>query len=73
MNQIRFRQTNWRTIGCICIEHHIASCIINGSISYFDTYTCDKLPSNLVQAQRDYFGNHGYEQIDKKGIHYSDW
>lgn len=73
MNQIKFRQTNWRTIGSICIEHHIPSSIINGSISYFDTYTCDKLPSNLVEAQRDYFGNHGYERIDKKGIHYSDW
>lgn len=43
------------------------------SISYFDAYTSARLPLNLIQAQRDYFGSHTYERIDKEGIFHTDW
>jgi len=36
------------------------------ALSYFDGYTCERLPANLLQAQRDFFGAHTYERIDKK-------
>jgi len=42
------------------------------SLSYFDGYRSDRLPANLLQAQRDYFGAHTYERIDgKKGEFFS--
>lgn len=52
----------------------ISTAILNGipvpalsaALSYFDGYTTDRLPANLLQAQRDYFGAHTYERIDKK-------
>ena len=34
------------------------------ALSYFDGYTCERLPANLLQAQRDYFGAHTYERVD---------
>jgi 6-phosphogluconate dehydrogenase len=43
------------------------------SISYFDTFRSEKMPSNLIQAQRDFFGAHTYELIDREGIFHSDW
>lgn len=39
---------------------------LSSALSYFDAYTTDRLPANLLQAQRDYFGAHTYERIDKK-------
>ena len=43
------------------------------SLSYFDAYTKARLPINLVQAQRDFFGSHGYQRIDKQGTFHSTW
>ena len=43
------------------------------SLSYFDAYTSARLPLNLIQAQRDYFGSHTYERIDKDGIFHTNW
>lgn len=43
------------------------------SISYFDSYRNGWLPANLIQAQRDYFGAHTYERLDKEGIFHSKW
>jgi 6-phosphogluconate dehydrogenase len=45
------------------------------SLEYFDSFTSEKLSSNLIQAQRDFFGAHGYERFDnlgKKDVH-SEW
>jgi 6-phosphogluconate dehydrogenase len=39
---------------------------LSAALSYFDGYTTDRLPANLLQAQRDFFGAHTYERIDKK-------
>ncbi|MCD4827317.1 MAG: decarboxylating NADP(+)-dependent phosphogluconate dehydrogenase [Acholeplasmataceae bacterium] len=52
----------------------ISTAVLNGipvpalsaALSYFDGYTTDRLPANLLQAQRDYFGAHTYERVDKK-------
>jgi len=43
------------------------------SLSYFDAFTSARLPLNLIQAQRDYFGSHTYERIDKEGIFHTNW
>jgi 6-phosphogluconate dehydrogenase len=43
------------------------------ALSYFDAYTSSKLPLNLIQAQRDHFGSHTYERIDREGIFHTEW
>lgn len=43
------------------------------TLSYLDAYTCEKLPFNLLQAQRDYFGAHTYQRIDKEGSFHTEW
>jgi 6-phosphogluconate dehydrogenase len=43
------------------------------ALSYFDAYRSAKLPTNLIQAQRDYFGAHQYERIDREGIFHTVW
>ncbi|WGS66293.1 NADP-dependent phosphogluconate dehydrogenase [Enterobacteriaceae bacterium ET-AT1-13] len=43
------------------------------AISYYDSYRCAKLPTNLIQAQRDYFGAHTYKRYDKSGNFHTEW
>ena len=43
------------------------------SLAYFDAYCSERMPTNLIQAQRDYFGAHTYQRIDKEGIFHTDW
>ncbi len=46
---------------------------LSNSLTYFDAYTSSKLPLNLIQAQRDHFGSHTYERIDREGIFHTEW
>ncbi len=46
----------------------LSNCLI-----YFDSFTSGRLPLNLIQAQRDYFGSHTYERLDKDGIFHTEW
>jgi len=43
------------------------------ALSYFDSFTTEKMPTNLIQAQRDYFGAHTYQRIDKEGSFHTNW
>ncbi|MGB5498575.1 MAG: NADP-dependent phosphogluconate dehydrogenase [Maribacter sp.] len=46
---------------------------LTNSLLYFDAFTSKRLPLNLIQAQRDYFGSHTYERIDREGIFHTQW
>jgi len=46
---------------------------LSNSLTYFDAYTSNRLPLNLIQAQRDYFGSHIYERLDMEGVFHTDW
>ncbi|KJD31226.1 6-phosphogluconate dehydrogenase [Tamlana nanhaiensis] len=46
---------------------------LSNSLTYFDAYTSSRLPLNLIQAQRDYFGSHTYERLDMEGIFHTEW
>lgn len=46
---------------------------LSASLNYFHAYTRENLPTNLIQAQRDYFGSHTYERIDAAGIFHTNW
>ncbi len=43
------------------------------ALGYFDAFTSGRLPMNLVQAQRDYFGSHTYQRLDRDGVFHTDW
>ena len=46
---------------------------LSNALTYFDVYTSSRLPLNLIQAQRDYFGSHTYERLDREGIFHTEW
>jgi len=46
---------------------------LSNALNYFDAYTSQRLPLNLIQAQRDYFGSHTYERVDREGIFHTEW
>ncbi len=59
-------QENWRKVVSLASEHGIASPAFMSALAYFDGYRSKRLPANLLQAQRDYFGAHTYERVDEK-------
>ncbi len=58
-------QTGWRNVVATAALNGIPVPAISSALGYFDGYRCEKLPANLLQAQRDYFGAHTYERTDK--------
>jgi 6-phosphogluconate dehydrogenase len=72
-NEILERQNDWRGIAQFAILYGIPAAGLVNSLTYYDAYRSSRLPSNLVQAQRDYFGAHTYERTDKEGTFHSQW
>ncbi|MBV9009697.1 MAG: NADP-dependent phosphogluconate dehydrogenase [Verrucomicrobia bacterium] len=66
-------QNNWRDAVSAAVEHGVAVPAFSASLAYFDSYRSARLPANLLQAQRDFFGAHTYERVDKPGIFHTDW
>ncbi|HEY4197765.1 MAG TPA: NADP-dependent phosphogluconate dehydrogenase [Mucilaginibacter sp.] len=62
-----------RTVLSATINAGIAAPAYAASISYFDNFRNKRMPSNLTQAQRDYFGAHTYELIGKEGVFHTQW
>ena len=65
-SKIEESQSAWRRVVAASISHGIPAPAMTAALSYFDGYRSAKLPANLLQAQRDYFGAHTYERTDKK-------
>jgi 6-phosphogluconate dehydrogenase len=70
---IKNTQDNWRVAVSTAIEHGVAVPAFSASLGYFDSYRSARLPSNLLQAQRDFFGAHTYERVDKPGVFHTEW
>jgi 6-phosphogluconate dehydrogenase len=58
-------QASWRRVAAVALENGIPVPAFTSALCYFDGYRSERLPANLLQAQRDYFGAHTYERIDK--------
>jgi 6-phosphogluconate dehydrogenase len=67
------RQEAWREVLAVAAKLGVPVPAFSASLDYFDSYRRDRLPQNLTQAQRDYFGAHTYERIDKPGVFHADW
>ena len=66
-------QESWRFVLKLCRDLGIPAPAFNASLDYYDAYRQPVLPANLLQAQRDYFGAHTYERIDRPGSFHTDW
>jgi 6-phosphogluconate dehydrogenase len=65
---------DWRSITAKFTESRISALCLSSALAYFDAFRSERLPANLIQAQRDFFGAHTYQRIDKEGIfHTPDW
>jgi 6-phosphogluconate dehydrogenase len=58
-------QASWRRVAAAAVENGIPAPALTSALAYFDGYRNERLPANLLQAQRDYFGAHTYERVDK--------
>ena len=66
-------QAPWRLVLKTCRDLGIPTPAFNASLDYYDSYRQAVLPANLIQAQRDYFGAHTYERIDRPGTVHTEW
>jgi 6-phosphogluconate dehydrogenase len=67
------KQAAWREVVATAAQLGIAVPAFSASLDYFDSYRRARLPQNLTQAQRDYFGAHTYQRIDKEGTFHTEW
>jgi 6-phosphogluconate dehydrogenase len=66
-------QDSWRMVIQTANGLGIPCLAFSASLNYFDSYRRDRLPQNLTQAQRDFFGAHTYERVDREGIFHTEW
>jgi 6-phosphogluconate dehydrogenase len=66
-------EKSWRKVVARAAELGIPIPAFSSALAYFDSYRRDRLPANLIQAQRDYFGAHTYKRIDKEGTFHTEW
>ncbi len=62
-----------RWVTCIAREHGIPTPAMDSALAFVDAYRTERLPANLIQAQRDFFGAHTYQRIDREGTFHTDW
>ncbi|MBM3188287.1 MAG: NADP-dependent phosphogluconate dehydrogenase [Chloroflexi bacterium] len=67
------RQDALRRVVQTAVGLGIPCLALSASLGYFDAYRTARLPANLTQAQRDYFGAHTYRRIDKEGVFHTEW
>jgi 6-phosphogluconate dehydrogenase len=72
-NSINEYQEDWREVITTAISNGISIPAFTSALSYYDSYRTAELPMNLLQAQRDYFGAHTYERIDREGTYHTTW
>ncbi|QDU02707.1 6-phosphogluconate dehydrogenase, NADP(+)-dependent, decarboxylating [Gimesia chilikensis] len=72
-NAVEKAQPSWRRVVATAVELGLPVPSFTAALSYYDGYRQARLPANLLQAQRDYFGAHTYQRIDKEGTFHTDW
>ena len=70
---IQKAQMPWREVVATASKMGIPIPAFSSALSYYDSYRSERLGANLLQAQRDYFGAHTYERVDKKGFFHTEW
>ncbi|MCY9668066.1 NADP-dependent phosphogluconate dehydrogenase [Paenibacillus alginolyticus] len=66
-------QQSWRQVIAEAVTRGIAVPAFASALAYYDSYRTERLPANLLQAQRDYFGAHTFQRVDKEGSFHFNW
>ncbi|QJC52422.1 NADP-dependent phosphogluconate dehydrogenase [Paenibacillus albicereus] len=66
-------QGAWREVVTTAVASGIPVPGFSSALAYFDSYRTERLPANLLQAQRDYFGAHTFQRVDKEGVFHFEW
>lgn len=66
-------QAALRKVVALAAEHGLPALALSSALAYYDAYRSERLPANLTQAQRDYFGAHTYRRIDREGVFHTEW
>jgi 6-phosphogluconate dehydrogenase len=66
-------QASWRKVVILATELGIPVPAFSTALAYYDAYRSERLPANLLQAQRDYFGAHTFQRVDRDGTFHADW
>lgn len=72
-NIVEEYQEAWREVVAEAVRRGIPVPALSSALAYYDSYRSERLPANLLQAQRDYFGAHTYERVDKEGTFHTQW
>jgi 6-phosphogluconate dehydrogenase len=70
---LNIRQDALRKVIQMANKCGIPFMVTSASLAYYDSYRKERLPANLIQGQRDYFGAHTYKRIDKEGVFHTEW
>lgn len=71
--EVKAAQKSWRHVVTTAVNLGIPVPAFATALAYYDGYRSERLPANLLQAQRDYFGAHTYNRVDREGVFHSDW
>jgi len=71
--ELNDRTAAWRRVVVTAVGYGVATPALAASLGYFDAYRRERLPANLTQAQRDFFGGHTYERTDREGVFHCLW
>ena len=71
--ELRANLTAWHEVVGLAVRRRIAIPAMAASLNYFEGYIRERSPANLIQAQRDYFGAHTFERLDKPGFFHVNW
>ncbi|GGH41646.1 6-phosphogluconate dehydrogenase, NADP(+)-dependent, decarboxylating [Paenibacillus silvae] len=72
-NIVESYQDAWREVVAAAVKQGIPVPGFSSALSYYDSYRTERLPANLLQAQRDYFGAHTFQRVDKEGSFHFQW
>jgi 6-phosphogluconate dehydrogenase len=70
---LKNRESSLRKITNAAITSKIPLPAMMSALSYYDSFCSERMPTNLIQAQRDFFGAHTYQRIDKPGVFHTEW
>ena len=66
-------QRKWRKVVTTAVELGVPTPAFSSALAYYDSYRSERLPANMIQAQRDYFGAHTYKRVDREGSFHTNW
>lgn len=72
-SQVQSQHSSLKSFVKTALDVQVSAAAFTSALFYIQSYTTNRLPANLIQAQRDYFGAHTYERIDESGIFHTEW